>query len=116
MKNNNLNDHIEKILDEGKAEDIVSIPLKGKSSLADYMIIATGTSTRHVSALSNQITSKLKIMGFQIFSTQGQRNGDWVLVDAGDVIVHLFRPEVRDFYNLDKMWLAPNDLNLKDNV
>jgi len=116
MKNNNLNDHIEKILDEGKAEDIISIPLKGKSSLADYMIIASGTSTRHVTALSNQITSKLKIMGFKIFSTQGQRNGDWVLVDAGDVIVHLFRPEVRDFYNLDKMWLAPNDLNLKDSV
>ena len=66
MKNNNLNDHIEKILDEGKAEDIISIPLKGKSSLADYMIIASGTSTRHVTALSNQITSKLKIMGFKI--------------------------------------------------
>ncbi len=116
MKNNNLNNHIEKILDDGKAENIVSIPLEGKSALADYMIIATGTSTRHVSALSNQITSKLKMMGFKIFSTQGQRNGDWVLVDVGDVIVHLFRPEVREFYNLDKMWLAPNDMNLKDNV
>ena len=68
------------------------------------MIIATGSSTRHVSALSNQINSKLKIMGYKIFSTQGQRNGDWVLVDAGDVIVHLFRPEVREFYNLEKMW------------
>ena len=116
MKKNNLNDHIEKILNDGKAENIVSIPLKGKSSLADYMIIASGTSTRHVSALSNQITSKLKMMDFKIFSTQGQRNGDWVLVDAGDVIVHLFRPEVREFYNLDKMWLAPNDLNIKDNI
>ena len=116
MKNNNLNDHIEKILGDGKAEDIVSIPLEGKSSLADYMIIATGTSTRHVGALSNQISSKLKMMGFKIFSTQGQRNGDWVLVDVGDVIVHLFRQEVREFYNLDKMWLAPNDLNLKDNI
>ena len=80
------------------------------------MIIASGTSTRHVSALSNQITSKLKMMDFKIFSTQGQRNGDWVLVDAGDVIVNLFRPEVREFYNLDKMWLAPNDLNIKDNI
>ena len=100
----------------GKAENIVSIPLKGKSSIADYMIIATGSSTRHVSALSNQITSKLKIMGYKIFSTQGQRNGDWVLVDAGDVIVHLFRPEVREFYNLDKMWLAPNDINIEENV
>ena len=116
MKKNNLNDHIEKILNDGKAENIDSIPLKGKSSLADYMIIATGTSTRHVSALSNQITSKLKMMDFKIFSTQGQRNGDWVLVDAGDVIVHLFRPEVREFYNLDKMWLAPNDINIEENV
>ena len=56
------------------------------------------------------------MMDFKIFSTQGQRNGDWVLVDAGDVIVHLFRPEVREFYNLDKMWLAPNDLNIEDNI
>ena len=116
MKKNNLNDHIEKILNDGKAENIVSIPLKGKSSLADYMIIASGTSTRHVSALSNQITSKLKMMDFKIFSTQGQRNGDWVLVDAGDVIVHLFRPEERELYNLDKMWLGPNDLNIEDNL
>ena len=70
------------------------------------MIIASGTSTRHVSALSNQITSKLKMMDFKIFSTQGQRNGDWVLVDAGDVIVHLFRPEVREFYNLDMQYFS----------
>ena len=116
MQKNNLNDNIKNILDDGKAENIVSIPLKRKSSIADYMIIATGSSTRHVSALSNQITSKLKIMGYKIFSTQGQRNGDWVLVDAGDVIVHLFRPEVREFYNLDKMWLAPNDINIEENV
>ena len=110
MKKNNLNDNIKNILDDGKAENIVSIPLKGKSSIADYMIIATGSSSRHVSALSNQITSKLKIMGYKIFSTQGQRNGDWVLVDAGDVIVHLFKSEVRDYYGLDQMW-ENNNLN-----
>ncbi len=103
-------------MSDGKAEDIISIPLKGKSSIADYMIIANGTSTRHVSALANQVTSKIKTLGYHIFSIEGQRNGDWVLVDVGDVIVHLFRQEVREFYNLDKMWLAPNDLNLKDNI
>ena len=116
MHNKKLNNNIEKILSDGKAENIVSISLKGKSSLADYMIIANGSSTRHVSALSNQIVSKLKVLGHQIFSIEGQRNGDWVLVDLGDVIVHLFRPEVREFYNLDKMWLAPNDNAIKENI
>ncbi|MBC8297583.1 MAG: ribosome silencing factor [Pelagibacterales bacterium] len=116
MENKKLNNSIEKILNDGKAEDIISIPLKGKSSIADYMIIANGSSTRHVSALSNQVSSKLKTLGYQIFSIEGQRSGDWVLVDAGDVIVHLFRPEVRDFYNLDKMWLAPKDKAMEENL
>ena len=102
-----LNESAEKILNAGKAENIVSISLEGKSSIADYMIIATGTSNRHVIALSNQVNIKLKNLGFQIYSIEGQRNGNWVLVDAGDVIIHLFRSEVRDFYNLDKMWSAP---------
>lgn len=116
MNTKKLNNSIEKILSDGKAEDIISIPLKGKSSIADYMIIANGTSTRHVSALANQVTSKIKTLGYHIFSIEGQRNGDWVLVDIGDVIVHLFRPEVRDFYNLDKMWLAPNDKSMEENL
>ena len=116
MENKKLNNSIEKILSDGKAEDIISIPLKGKSSIADYMIIENGSSTRHVSALSNQVASKLKTLGYQIFSIEGQRSGDWVLVDAGDVIVHLFRPEVRDFYNLDKMWLAPKDKAMEENL
>ncbi len=102
-----LNDSVEKILSDGKAEDIISISLEGKSSIADYMVIATGTSNRHVIALSNQVNIKLKNLGFQIYSIEGQRDGNWVLVDAGDVIIHLFKSEVRDFYNLDKMWSTP---------
>ena len=104
-----LNTIVEKTLDVGKAENIVSISLNGKSSIADHMIIASGTSARHVSALANQLSRKLKKEGYTILSIQGQSEANWVLVDAGDVIIHLFRPEVRDFYNLDKMWLTPQD-------
>jgi len=104
-----LNTIVEKTLDVGKAENIISISLNGKSSIADHMIIASGTSARHVSALANQLSRKLKKEGYTILSIQGQSEANWILVDAGDVIIHLFRPEVRDFYNLDKMWLTPQD-------
>ena len=104
-----LNTIVEQTLDIGKAENIISISLNGKSSIADHMIIASGTSARHVSALANQLSRKLKKEGYTILSIQGQSEANWVLVDAGDVIIHLFRPEVRDFYNLDKMWLTPQD-------
>ena len=104
-----LNTIVEQTLDVGKAENIVSISLNGKSSIADHMIIASGTSARHVSALANQLSRKLKKEGYTILSIQGQSESNWILVDAGDVIIHLFRPEVRDFYNLDKMWLTPQD-------
>ena len=104
-----LNTIVEQTLDVGKAENIVSISLNGKSSIADHMIIASGTSARHVSALANQLSRKLKKEGYTILSIQGQSEANWVLVDAGDLIIHLFRPEVRDFYNLDKMWLTPQD-------
>ncbi len=93
-------------LDDGKAEALVSIDLRGKSSLADYMVIATGRSSRQVSALADQVASKLKDAGFGRVSIEGKSQGDWVLIDAGDVIVHVFRPEVRDYYNLEKMWNA----------
>ncbi len=115
-KNTKLNFNIKKILTDGKAEDIVSISLEGKSSIADYMIIATGTSSRHVSALSSHIVTKLKKLGYQIFSIEGQREGNWILVDVGDIIIHLFRQEVRDFYNLDKMWSAPVDNIREENI
>lgn len=104
-----LNTIVEQTLDVGKAENIISISLNGKSSIADHMIIASGTSARHVSALADQLSRKLKKEGYTILSIQGQSEANWVLVDAGDVIIHLFRPEVRDFYNLDKMWLTPQD-------
>ena len=112
MKNKSidlLNSLIEKTLDDGKAMNIVSISLSGKSSIADYMIIASGTSVRHVSSLAEQVNKKLKDSGFTVFSIQGKEESNWVLVDAGDAIVHIFRPEVRDFYNLDKMWLTPQE-------
>ena len=112
MKNKSkdlLNSLIEKTLDDGKAINIVSISLSGKSSIADYMIIASGTSARHVSSLAEQVSRKLKDSGFTIFSIQVKEESNWVLVDAGDTIVHIFRPEVRDFYNLDKMWLTPQE-------
>jgi ribosome-associated protein len=91
-------------LQDAKAEDIVCIDLQGKTSLADTMIIATGRSNTHVGAISDRIIKALKEAGLRTPRVEGLPNCDWVLVDAGDVIVHLFRPEVRQFYNLEKMW------------
>jgi len=94
------------ILEERKAEDIAIIDLKGKSTIGDYMVIATGQSGRQVTSLSDHLTRALKDAGFSGIKPEGAAQGDWVLIDAGDVIVHLFRPEVRAFYNLEKMWEA----------
>jgi ribosome-associated protein len=91
-------------LDEAKAEEVVTIPLDGKSSMADFMVIASGRSDRHVSAVAQQIQQKLKETGYGRVRVEGLDAADWVLVDAGDVMVHIFRPEVREFYNLEKMW------------
>ena len=93
-------------LDEGKAEDIVVIDLEGKTSIADHLVIASGRSSRQVTALADQVTSKLKDVGHGRVMSEGKEHGDWVLLDAGDIIIHLFRPEVRAFYNLEKMWGA----------
>ena len=90
-------------LDSDKAIDTVTIPLAGKSSITDYMVVASGSSQRHISAMAEHLVEKLKAGG-QPSHTEGLRQADWVLIDAGDVIVHLFRPEIRDFYNLEKMW------------
>jgi len=95
---------IEQALDDGKAEDIVVIDLQGKTSMADHMVIATGRSQRQVSALAERVLTTLRERGHRTTGSEGMRQGDWVLIDAGDVIVHLFRPEVRTFYNLEKMW------------
>jgi ribosome-associated protein len=91
-------------LDEAKAEEVVSIDLAGKSTLADHMVVASGRSDRHVGAIGDQLQRKLKEEGFGRVRCEGVEQGDWVLIDAGDVIVHVFRPEVREFYNLERMW------------
>ena len=95
-------------LDADKAIDLLSIPLAGKSSIADYMVIASGTSSRQLMAMADHLGKTLKASGIKSSGTEGAQQGDWILIDAGDVIVHLFRPEVRDFYQLEKMWLEPN--------
>lgn len=93
-------------LEEAKAEDPVSIDITGKSTLGDYMVVASGRSHRHVGAIADRLMSDLKEKGVRDVRVEGLKNCDWVLVDAGDLIVHLFRPEVRAFYNLEKMWQA----------
>ena len=96
-------------LEDGKASDIVSIDLSGKSPLADHMVIASGSSTRQVVTLSEKLVEKLKREGGVIPRLEGVSQGDWALIDAGDVIVHVFRPEVREFYNLERMWTGAGD-------
>ncbi|RJY10327.1 ribosome silencing factor [Aurantiacibacter aquimixticola] len=91
-------------LDDDQAQELVSIPLEGKSSIADHMVIASGRSTRQVAAMANKLAEKIKRSGGPIPSIEGLPAADWVLIDAGDVVVHLFRPEVRSFYNLERMW------------
>jgi ribosome-associated protein len=89
-----------------KAEDTITIDLTGKSSIADSMVITTGRSTRHVAAVADSVIEGLEKAGFRGLRVEGKRNADWVLIDAGDIIVHVFRPEVRAFYNLEKMWAS----------
>jgi ribosome-associated protein len=91
-------------LDEDQAQDVVSIPLEGKSSIADHMVIASGRSTRQVAAIATHLAERLKKAGHGNPRIEGLPAADWVLLDAGDVVVHLFRPEVRSFYNLERMW------------
>ena len=94
-------------LDDDKAEDVVTIPLKGRSEMADFMVVCSGRSTRQVASISDKLMDRLKQDHGVICKAEGKETGDWVLIDAGDVIVHVFRPEVRDFYQLEKMWQAP---------
>lgn len=99
-----LKNLIENFLDSKKAQDIVSIDLQGKSSIADYLVIASGTSQRQVGSMAQLLKEELKKKGLKNINIEGLTQCDWVLVDAGDVIVHIFRPEIRSFYNLEKMW------------
>ena len=98
---------ITNILEEYKAEDIKTISLRDKSDMADYIVICTGTSTRHVKALANYLTEELKKQELALLSIEGNQSGDWILVDTGDIITHLFRAEVRKYYNIEKIWDTP---------
>lgn len=95
-------------LDDAKAEEINKIDIRGKSALGDYMVIASGRSHRHVAAIADQLLRELKVSGYGPAKVEGQQGADWVLIDTGDIIVHIFRPEVRDFYGIEKMWSFPD--------
>ena len=103
-KNSDLKDIINKTLDINKAHNIVSIDLKDKTSIADYMIIASGTSSRHIQSLSEQVLEKFKDNGLINSKIEGKESNEWKLVDGIDLIVHIFHPEKRKFYELEKMW------------
>jgi len=107
MKISEIKNKIEIILDDNKAKNIVSIDLKKKSYIADYMIIASGTSSRHLQSLSEHLVSELKKIGIYNCRIEGRESNDWKLVDAIDIIIHLFHPEKREFYDLEKMWSEP---------
>ncbi|MHA1528571.1 MAG: ribosome silencing factor [Alphaproteobacteria bacterium] len=96
-------------LDQDGAEEILEIALAGKSAMADFMVVASGRSTRHVAALSENLVDRLKHEAGIASRVEGKEAADWILIDAGDVIVHIFRPEVREFYQLEKMWLTAPD-------
>lgn len=111
MKNSEAKilDIVLKTLDENKAEDIVRVDLNGISSIASEMVVASGTSGRHVAALAEKVLENLKKEGFKA-TAEGAEKADWILIDAFDVIVHLFKPEVRAFYNIEKMWQSAASL------
>ena len=109
QEENQVLDIVTASLEDGKAEDMVVIDLRGKTSIANEMVVASGTSDRHVISLAQRVQETLKAAGYKSVS-EGETRGDWVLIDAYDVIVHIFRPEVRDFYNLEKMWTSVANL------
>ncbi|WP_417598148.1 ribosome silencing factor [Pararhodobacter oceanensis] len=96
-------------LDDDKAEDVVQISLRGRSAMADYMVICSGRSSRQVAAITDKLLERLKEEFRLIARSEGKDTGDWVLLDTGDVVVHVFRPEVREFYQLERMWQVPPD-------
>ncbi len=104
-----LHQFVLKSLDDDQALEVVSIPLEGKSSIADYMVVATGRSTRQVAAIATKLAERIKQKFGKSVRVEGLPAADWVLIDADDVIVHLFRPEVRSFYNLERMWAFGDD-------
>ncbi|WP_328590530.1 ribosome silencing factor [Frigidibacter oleivorans] len=100
-----LLDRVLASLDDDKAEDVIAIDLRGRSSVADHMVICSGRSSRQVTSIADKLAERLKAEFGQTCKVEGKEQGDWVLIDAGDVVVHVFRPEVREFYQLEKMWM-----------
>ncbi|MBC8716554.1 MULTISPECIES: ribosome silencing factor [Brucella/Ochrobactrum group] len=92
-------------LENSKAESIIPIDIRGRSSIGDYMIVASGRSHRHVTAVADHLLQALREMGCKDMRVEGLEGGDWVLIDTGDIVIHIFRPEIRDFYNLEKIWI-----------
>ena len=109
LQENKILNVVQTALDDMKAEDVITIDLAGKTSIASYMIVASGNSNRHVASIAQKIEEALKAGGFRC-TMEGETKADWVLIDAFDVIVHIFRPEVREFYNLEKMWQSAANL------
>ena len=105
VNENEVLEIIQKTLEDGKAENVVTIDLAGKTSIANQMVVASGTSQRHVASLAEKVQENLKAAGYKT-TVEGEDKADWVLIDAFDVIVHIFKPEVREFYSLEKMWSA----------
>ena len=110
MKVTEIKNIIEKILDDNKAKNITAINLKNKSYIADYMVIASGTSSRHLQALSEILVAELKKLGMNNCKIEGKDSKDWKLVDTQDIIVHIFHPEKREFYDLENMWSEENPM------
>lgn len=98
---------VESVLDDDKAEDVVVVDLSGKTDIADFMVIASGTSKRQIGAMAEHLQERIKASGAKSVSIEGAVQCDWIVVDAGAVLVHLFRPEIRKFYDLEKLWAAP---------
>ncbi|TDL79437.1 ribosome silencing factor [Palleronia sediminis] len=107
LSSEDLLSHVLQSLDDDKAEEVVQIDLRGKSTIADFMVVCSGRSTRQVVSISEKLVERLKQNAGTASKVEGKDAGDWVLIDAGDVIVHVFRPEVREFYQLEKMWMSP---------
>jgi ribosome-associated protein len=106
--------HVLASLDDDKAEEVVQIDLRGRSDMADYMVICSGRSSRQVAAISEKLVDRLKADLGRPCKIEGKETGDWVLIDAGDVIVHVFRPEVREFYQLEKMWRPGGHMGVRE--
>jgi ribosome-associated protein len=102
-----LKDLVVASLNDDKGIEIETIDLEGKSALADYIVVASGTSSRHIASMAEKLRERLEVFGVKNIRVEGMGQANWVVLDAGDIIVHIFRPEVREFYNIEKMWSVP---------